>query len=146
MYICTHVIKKLMPDKKRKIFSSYYDVLQISPDASTRDIRRAYHRLAGLYHPDRHPADKKTVMDNRLQVLNAAYEALKTPRKRKRYNDSLRKSGGNAWEQTISSMHAVNDSEKEIKPFPWGALASVGWPNLGRFLLISGRREKDGHG
>lgn len=125
------------------MFSSYYDVLQVSPDASIEEIKRAYYRLAKMYHPDRNPG-YKSVAENRLQILNEAYEALKSPLKRKRYNDSLR-ARGNAWERSMSSMQAVNDDQKNVKPFPWGELAAVGWSNLGRFLMISGKEEKRGH-
>ncbi len=132
-----------MPDKKRKMFSSYYDVLQVSPDASIDEIKRAYYRLAKLYHPDRNPAHKSAA-ENRLQVLNEAYDALKSPMSRKRYNDSLM-ARGNAWSVSMSSMQPINDSQKDVKPFPWGELAAVGWHNLGRFLLMSGKQGKNGH-
>ena len=33
--------------------TSYYDVLGVDPDADFEEVRRAYHRKAQLFHPDR---------------------------------------------------------------------------------------------
>ena len=36
----------------------YYEVLGVPRDASEKDIRQAYRRLARKYHPDVNPGDK----------------------------------------------------------------------------------------
>jgi curved DNA-binding protein CbpA len=69
---------------------SYYDILEISPQASDLDIKDAYRRLAFAYHPDRNPLDRG-VAELRFRLINEAYSHLKTREKRMRYNQILRK-------------------------------------------------------
>ena len=56
-----------------------YKILGVSPDASDEDIKKAYRRLAKLYHPDRNPGDEEAA--KKMQQVNAAYEQIKNPEK-----------------------------------------------------------------
>ena len=56
-----------------------YKVLGVSPNASDEDIKKAYRRLAKLYHPDRNPGDATAA--KKMQEVNAAYEQIKNPEK-----------------------------------------------------------------
>ena len=56
-----------------------YKVLEVSPDASDEEIKRAYRRLAKKYHPDLNPGD--AVAAKKMQQVNAAYEQIKNPEK-----------------------------------------------------------------
>ena len=56
-----------------------YKILGVSPDASDEEIKRAYRRLAKLYHPDRNPGDEEAA--KKMQQVNAAYEQIKNPEK-----------------------------------------------------------------
>jgi len=62
----------------------YYEVLDISQNASTEEIRRAYHRLAFQCHPDRNHKSKKA--HKKMQEINEAYAILSDPIKRKEYD------------------------------------------------------------
>jgi curved DNA-binding protein CbpA len=57
----------------------HYDILQISPDASSDEIQRAYRKLAMRYHPDRNPAPDAAVQ---MAAINEAYEVLQDPLQR----------------------------------------------------------------
>lgn len=50
-----------------------YDILGVSPDASLQEIKKAYKRLALLYHPDRNP---KPEAAERFKEINQAYRIL----------------------------------------------------------------------
>jgi len=62
----------------------YYAVLEVSKDASERDIKKAYKKLAMKYHPDRTKGDK--VKEETFKEIQEAYEVLKDDQKRAAYD------------------------------------------------------------
>jgi curved DNA-binding protein len=64
-------------------FRDYYEVLGVPRDASEEDIRRAYRKLARQYHPD---VNKDPGAEDRFKELSEAYEVLRDPEKRQRYD------------------------------------------------------------
>lgn len=65
--------------------TSYYEILQISPQADNEEIKRAYRRLALRFHPDKHPLNKH-VAELRFRLITEAYNQLSTAEKRNQYN------------------------------------------------------------
>ncbi len=61
-----------------------YQILGVSKDAPQDEIRRAYLKLAKKYHPDKTGGDKAA--EDKLKEINAAYDTLKSPEKRKQYD------------------------------------------------------------
>ena len=73
-----------------------YDVLGVSRDASTEEIKKAYRKLARQLHPDVNP-DEAT--QERFKEVTRAYDVLSDPRKREMYDlggDPLSAAGGGA--------------------------------------------------
>jgi len=62
----------------------YYQVLGVPHNASDKDIRKAYRRLARKHHPDVNPGDKSA--EARFKEINAAYEVLSDTDKRRKYD------------------------------------------------------------
>jgi molecular chaperone DnaJ len=61
-----------------------YEILGVSRSASQDEIRKAYLKLAHKYHPDKTGGDKEA--ETKLKEINAAYDILKNPEKRRQYD------------------------------------------------------------
>ncbi len=62
----------------------YYQVLGVGKNATEKDIKKAYRKLARQYHPDVNPGDKSA--EEKFKEINAAYEVLSDSEKRKKYD------------------------------------------------------------
>lgn len=69
----------------------YYDILGVSEDASSSEIKKAYRSLARKHHPDRNPDDGDA--EERFKEIQEAYSVLSDDEKRRQY-DQQRKFGG----------------------------------------------------
>ena len=64
--------------------SDYYNLLGVSRDAGTNEIKKAYRKLALEYHPDRNKGSKDA--EERFKEVTQAYEVLKDSEKRAAYD------------------------------------------------------------
>ena len=69
----------------------YYQILGVNRNASDKEIKHAYRRLARKHHPDLNPDDKSA--EARFKEINAAYQVLSDAEKRKKYDQF-----GDRWE------------------------------------------------
>ena len=60
----------------------YYEILEVSQDASIDDIKKAYKKLALQYHPD-----KNKEADIKFKEISNAYSVLGDPEKRQNYDN-----------------------------------------------------------
>lgn len=67
-------------------FQDYYEVLGVDRNADEKAIKSAYRKLARKWHPDLHPAAEKKKAEEEFKKINEAYEVLKDPEKRSRYD------------------------------------------------------------
>jgi len=72
-------------------YKDYYETLGVSRNASRDEIQRVYRKLARKYHPD---LNKKAGSEDKFKEINEAYEVLKDPEKRKKYDQI-----GSGWQQ-----------------------------------------------
>ena len=48
----------------------YYEILGVSKDASEKDIKRAFRKLAVKYHPDKTTGDRKAAQEKFSEIAN----------------------------------------------------------------------------
>lgn len=81
----------------------YYQVLQVSPNATAEEIKKSYRRLAFKYHPDKNHDD--TLAEAVFRQVIEAYEVLSDPLKRDDYN-----------KKTFSVYSNFQQKKKKYKP------------------------------
>jgi molecular chaperone DnaJ len=59
----------------------YYKILGVEKNASKEDIKKAFHKLAHKYHPDKKDGD-----ENKFKEINEAYQTLSDEEKRSQYD------------------------------------------------------------
>jgi len=62
----------------------YYQILGVNREASDKDIKAAYRKLARKYHPDINPGNKDA--ESRFKEINQAYEVLSDKKKKTSYD------------------------------------------------------------
>jgi curved DNA-binding protein len=65
-------------------YRDYYRILGVERNASEKEIKRAYRRLAREFHPDVNPDDKEA--EEKFKEINEAHEVLSDPEKRTKYD------------------------------------------------------------
>jgi len=65
------------------MLSDHYETLGIDRSATDDEIKRAYRELARTYHPDSNP---DPAAEERFKEVTAAYEVLRDPERRRRYD------------------------------------------------------------
>ncbi|MEX2598928.1 MAG: J domain-containing protein [Dehalococcoidia bacterium] len=93
---------------------NYYGVLGVPKNASDKDIRSAYRRLARQYHPDVNPEDAAS--EAKFKEINEAYQVLSKPEDRKKYDQF-----GENWKYAdqYSQAGAGAGAGQQGSPYTW---------------------------
>ncbi|KAG4304929.1 hypothetical protein PORY_001604 [Pneumocystis oryctolagi] len=86
------------------MLTCHYDVLGIDQSASFDDIKRAYKRLALIFHPDKNNSSKEST--EKFAQIQAAYEILSDEVERKWYDEHR--------EQILWAGHKTSSNEKFV--------------------------------
>jgi curved DNA-binding protein CbpA len=72
-------------EKERVVANrEYYDLLKVSTNATSVELKKAYYREARLCHPDKNPDDEEA--HQKFQKLGQAYQTLSDPQRRAAYD------------------------------------------------------------
>ncbi|MEK6302862.1 MAG: DnaJ domain-containing protein [Acidobacteriota bacterium] len=158
--IDAEAMDRLRQDVARRLHfyasADHYEVLGLSRQATTGEVKAAYYRMAKKFHPDRHRHTEQGELQTQLETLFAlitqAYDTLTDRAQREAYDDRLRKSpstspvnvspainvDGSAQRRPLSSQpngtgeHAANSQAAESGPLPQavtqGALSELPQP------------------
>ncbi|KAE9467283.1 hypothetical protein C3L33_00790, partial [Rhododendron williamsianum] len=64
----------------------YYNILKVNRNASDDDLKKAYRRLAMIWHPDKNPGAGKGEAESKFKQISEAYDVLSDPTKRQIYD------------------------------------------------------------
>jgi len=71
-------------NKRMALKRDYYEVLEITRDASPEEIKKAYRKLAVQFHPDRNPGNREA--EEKFKELSEAYSVLCDSEKRQLFD------------------------------------------------------------
>ncbi|KAM4678539.1 dnaJ homolog subfamily B member 9 [Discoglossus pictus] len=102
--VCILLISEIILAKK-----TYYDILGVPKNASERQIKKAFHKLAMKYHPDK---NKSPDAEAKFREIAEAYETLSDESKRKEYDqfghDAFTNSGRGTGDQSFHQHFNFN--------------------------------------
>lgn len=117
---------------------TYYEILGVPHNASEREIKNAYHRMARRYHPDKaEPGTDQAAMEAEFSIISTAYNVLKDREKRAAYNQSLEIQRQQNMQR--SAPRSPSDSGLLLKPQTGtAALTEKGRTSVARRAYIKG--------
>lgn len=83
-------------------YKDYYKTIGVKKDATQKEIKKAFRKLASKYHPDKNQGDKAA--EDKFKEINEANEVIGNPEKRNKYdalgaNWEAYQQGGGDWKQ-----------------------------------------------
>ncbi len=97
----------------------YYSILGVNRNASEKEIKQAFRRLARKYHPDVNPGDKNA--EEKFKRVSEAHEVLSDPEKRKKYDQF-----GDKWQYADQFTGAGTGGGVHYQHFDFGDLFGSG--------------------
>lgn len=103
---------------------SYYQLLQVEPAVSSRNLKLAYYETSRTYHPDANSSlddDAKESCHRICKVVTEAYCVLRDPRKRTAYDSHLESGGGLRMQLAAAqAAHEKKQTEQRTGTTPQG--------------------------
>ncbi len=122
---------------------NYYEMLGVGRQATPREVKKSYFRLAKIYHPDRHVnselSDMKPMLERLFVSINEAYNVLSVEAKKDQYDLELGRGGRKqapaeraaAQKQDSQKGNAAVQFNEGLKQFQaqnyWGAEEAFRW-------------------
>lgn len=94
--------------------NNYYEILEVSKNASKEVIEKAYRVLAKKYHPDLQEESQKKIAEEKMKLINEAYEILSDDERRKSYDIELEEQIEFAEKQKYNNINNQNNQKEEF--------------------------------
>ena len=117
-----------------RLIRDYYEVLGVSKNATDKEIKKAFSKLAFKYHPDVNAGDKST--EAKFKKINEAYQVLSNQANRRKYDDQFA--------QARVTPKPYGPAPSEQKGFPEWAKVAVGVGGLLLFLYLIAKGSQRG--
>ena len=91
----------------------YYELLEVSKNASKDTIKKVFRMMIKKNHPDLFEGEEKKKAEERVKELNQAYEVLINDESRKKYDEEFNEYNGND-KETIQILTEENEYLKSI--------------------------------
>jgi DnaJ-class molecular chaperone len=92
--------------------TNHYQLLEVHPSCTIKEIKKSYHRLCKKFHPDVNGGSKEH--EEKLKLIIEAYEVLSDDISRKAYDEKL------AAEKAAKLRFEKQQAEiKKVKEFNW---------------------------
>lgn len=92
---------------------NFYEILEITQDASPEVIKAAYKVLVKKLHPDN--GNEKDSMGRTIEEVNSAYDTLSNPEKRKIYDEKLKYNDNKYDEEPKSNYESYTEREEQTQ-------------------------------
>ena len=119
--------------------ADFYQILEISRDASDDDVKKAYRKLAMRYHPDRNGGSKEA--EEKFKEITEAYDVLRDPQKRSvydRYGEAGLRGGGGGGFHHVDLSEALGIFMRDFGGFGFGDMfAGRGGPRSGSDIKLA---------
>lgn len=130
-------------------YIDYYKVLGIDKNATQKDVKKAYRKLARKYHPDVNPNDAEA--EKKFKELNEANEVLSNTENRKKYDEH-----GKDWKHADEINRQRQQQSQNQQRYRQGGFDQGGFSNEGgadysdffesMFSGASGSRSRQNYG
>ena len=113
-------VTRLEIDALAKIIDelNYYQLLQVEPNVSSRNLKLAYYEISRTHHPDANSTldpEARATCHRISKAMTEAYCVLRDPRKRKAYDEHLSSNGGLRMQLAAArAAHAKTESQKRM--------------------------------
>lgn len=125
---------------------NYYQILEVSENASQDEIKKSYRKMSLLYHPDKNQGN--TEAEAKFKQINEAYQVIGDENERKKYDMSKNNPFAGLHGNAQTNHHGMNHMNDVFKMFFGGGISGMngmpGFP-MGNVKIFRNGQSVDMH-